>query len=462
MNQFTFEARQKATLGGFMILGLLCMGLTAMGDDGHYTRLWSNYLHNSVFFTGIALFSLFIISAFTTAWAGWYSQFKRIFEAYSLFLIPGLVLMLVVVAGLWGGMHHLYHWADPNTLDPDSVHYDPILVGKSSFLNANWYTFGTLVFMAIWIFFAWKMRQISLDEDNNGTTDWNHHHRMRIWAAAFLPIAGFTSAAVVWQWVMSVDSHWYSTLFAWYCGASWFVSAIALGIMSLAWLKSKGYYERVSSEHLHDLGKFLFAFSIFWTYLWFSQFMLIWYGNNGEETVYFFERMNNYPVLFYGNLAINFILPFFILMRNDTKRKYGTLIFASILVLFGHWLDFFLMIKPGVLHTKHEMSGHHGAGHGDAGHHGTDHAADAGHHIADASGHGADHAADAAHGVAEAAAHHASSAFEAGFSLPGLLEVGTFLGFLAFFMYMFLHNLSKANLEPKNEPYLGESYHHHV
>ncbi len=454
MNQFTFESRQRIFLAGFMGLGLLCMVLTIMVDDEYLTRFWSNYLHNSVFFTGIALMSLFTIAAFTTAWAGWYSQFKRIFEAYSLFLVPGLILMIPVIAGLWGGFHHLYHWADA-----ESVANDPILQGKSSFLNANWYTFGTLIFMGIWIFFAWKIRQISLDEDKNGTPDWNHHRRIRVWAAAFLPIAGFTSAAVIWQWIMSVDSHWYSTLFAWYTGASWFVSGIALAIMSLAFLKSKGYYERVSEEHLHDLGKFLFAFSIFWTYLWFSQFMLIWYTNNGEETVYFFQRMNEYPVLFYGNLALNFIVPFFILMRNDTKRKYGTMIFASIVVVFGHWLDFFLMIKPGVLHTAHEISGHHGAEHGaegahgatDAAHHGAEHAADAAHH-------GAEHVANAAHDVA----HHAASAFEAGFTLPGLLEIGTFLGFFAFFLYMFFSNLSKAALEPKNEPFLEESYHHHV
>ena len=451
MNQFTFEAKQRTFLLGFMILGLLCLALTYFGDDAHHTRFWSNYLHNSVFFTGIALMSLFTIAAFTTAWAGWYSQFKRIFEAYSMFLIPGLVLMVLVIVGLWGGMHHLYHWADP-----ESVATDRILQGKSSFLNKGWYTFGTIGFMALWIFFAWKIRQISLDEDKNGTTDWKHHHRLRVWAAIFLPIAGFTSAAVVWQWVMSVDAHWYSTLFAWYCGASWFVSAIALAIMSLAYLKSKGYYERVSAEHLHDLGKFMFAFSIFWTYLWFSQFMLIWYANNGEETVYFFERMNNYPVLFYGNLVLNFIVPFFVLMRNDTKRKYGTLIFTSIVVVFGHWIDFFLMIKPGVLHTAHELAGH-GHGH-EAGAHGHDAAG----HGAEAAGHGAEHAADAAHGAVEAAGHHAASAFEAGFSLPGLLEIGTFLGFFAFFMFMFFWNLSKANLEPKNEPYLEESYHHHV
>ena len=161
-----------------------------------------------------------------------------------------------------------------------------------------------------------------------------------------------------------------------------------------------------------------FAFSIFWTYLWFSQYMLIWYGNVGEETIYFKERLDNYPVLFFGNVLINFVLPFLVLMRNDTKRKVGTMVFVSIVVFLGHWLDFFLMLKPGILHTAHELAG---AGHGGA------------------------------HG-----------GFTAGFSIPGFLEIGTMIGFLGFFLYYSFVSLSRAGLVPKNSPYLAESVHHHT
>jgi hypothetical protein len=429
MNTFTFEAKHKTLFLGAIGLGLLCMILTFVTDDALHTRFWTNYLHNTVFFTGIAFISLFIIAAFTTAWAGWYVQFKRIYEAFSMFLIPGLLLMIPIIAGLWGHFHHLYHWGDAA-----EVAKDPILAGKSSFLNPTWYTMGTLIIMGIWIFFAWKLRQLSLDEDVNGTADYKHHHTIRIWSAAFLPIAGFSSAAIIWQWIMSIDAHWYSTLFAWYTGASWFVAASALVVGLLLYMKSKGYYQSVTTEHLHDLGKYVFAFSIFWTYLWFSQFMLIWYANVGEETVYFQERMQDYPVLFYGNLALNFVAPFFLLMRNDTKRKNGTLILTSIIVFFGHWLDFFLMIKPGALHTAHEALAHMGGDHG-----------------------GEHHAAEAAHD----AAHHASS-FTAGFTIPGLLELGTMIGFFGLFLYVAFYMLSKAPVVPEKDPYLEESMHHHV
>ncbi|HMO38023.1 MAG TPA: hypothetical protein PKC76_01570 [Saprospiraceae bacterium] len=418
MNQFKFAASHKAVTYGMMGLGVLCLLITFLIDDELHTRFWSNYLHNTVFFTGVAFISLFIMSAFITAWAGWYVTMKRVWEAYALFLIPGLALMLVLIIGLWGGFHHLYHWADA-----EAVATDKILQHKSAFLNKGWYTFGTLIIMGVWIFFAMKLRQLSLDEDQYGTTEYKYHHKMRIWAAAFLPLGGFTSAALVWQWVMSVDAHWYSTLYAWYTGASWFVSAMALTILTVIFLKFMGYLEAITEEHLHDMGKYLFAFSIFWTYLWFSQYMLIWYANVGEETVYFQTRQREYPVLFYGNLIINFLVPFFVLMRNDTKRKYGTLVFVSAVVLIGHWLDFFQMIKPGVLHTAHEVMAH-----------------------------GHDHA----HGEE---AHHA---FMMGFHFPGLLEIGTMIGFLGLFIYFVFSRLEKASFEPKNDPYLAESLQHHV
>lgn len=442
---FTFPGGARTLFLGGIVIGIVSMLLTFfMYDDGLHTRFWTNFLHNSVFFTGIAFISFFIYCAFTTAYAGWYTVMKRVWEAYSQFLVVGLVLMLILAAGVFLHWHHLYHWADESLLDPSNPAYDYILDGKSGFLNKYWYGLGTLLIVGIWYLFAVKIRSLSLDEDRTGTKDWKHHQRMRTWAAAFLPIAGFTSAALIWQWVMSIDSHWYSTMFAWYATASWACAAFALTILTLIYLKSKGYYENMTAEHFHDLGKYLFAFSIFWTYLWFSQYMLIWYSNNGEETTYFYTRVHEYPVLWYGNLLMNFVLPFLVLLRNSTKRKYGTLIFVSVIVFFGHWWDFFMMIKPGALHTAHEAAAH--ADHGHAAAHGAEHAA----------GHGHDALETAAHAVEHAAG------FEPGFTIPMLLEVGTMLGFLSLFMYLAFNQLTKAKLEPQNDPYYEESLHHHV
>ena len=445
MQQYIFSGRQKSILLGFMALGILCLGLTYMNDDAFHSRFWSNFLHNSVFFTGIAFISLFIYSAFMTAYAGWHTVVKRIWEAYSIYMAVGLGLMAIIALGVWMHWHHLYHWAVDGIADPTNENYDKIIAGKSAFLNKNWFTFGSLGFLAMWTFFAFRIRSLSLAEDKAGDAAHAIHKRLKRVVATFLPIAAFTSAAAIWQWVMSIDAHWYSTMFAWYATASWFIAAMSLTILMIIFLQSKGYLEEVTKEHIHDLGKYLFAISIFWTYLWFSQFMLIWYANIGEETIYFLTRRDQYPVLFYGNLVINFVLPFLILMRNDNKRKFGTLAFVSIICLFGHWIDFFLMIKPGVLHTAMEAAAH-GAG-------------DAVGHVGEAVGHAADgHGAHGADGHGDHGHHH----IPAGFNFPGLLEIGTFLGFLASFLFVALSQLAKAPLIAKNDPYLAESLHHHV
>lgn len=416
MNQFTFESKQKKYLIGGMLIGLICLVLNyAFFDDDAHTRTWSNFLHNSVFFTGLGYIALFSFAAFTAAMAGWHVVIRRIYEAFALFMIPGLVLFLVMIIGLWTHSHHLYHWAADATPFVDQFgNADQVLIGKSGFLNANWYTFGTIIIMGFFIFVAKRIRTLSLREDAAEPGDTTNYLKMRKWSGAFLPIAGYASLVLIWEWVMSVDAHWYSTMFGWYATASWFVAATALIILLLIYLKSKGYYSNVTGEHFHDLGKYLFAISIFWTYLWFSQYMLIWYSNNGEETIYFFERRNNYPVLFYANIVINFLLPLLILMRNDTKRKFGTLAFVAGITFFGHWLDFFLMIKPGVrINTFH--------------------------------GHNPD-----------------ILPYASGFTLPGFIEIGIMIGFLSGFLYYVFYQLSKAPLEPVNDPFYKESLHHHT
>ena len=434
--QFEITSRQKSVLYGFMGLGVLCMIIIFFTDDAYAPRFWSNFLLNSVFFTGIAFIALFTISAMITAYSGWHVVFKRLWEAYSQFLVVGLILMAIVIIGLFGGFHHLYHWADSA-----SVEADKLLQGKSGFLNKGFYTLMTLLSIGVWYYFARRMRALSIEEDRMTTGDHSAYVRLKRYAAAFLPIAAVTSAIVIWLWVMSVDAHWYSTLFAWYATSSWFVAMIALSILLLLYLRSIGYFPNLTVEHFHDLGKFLFGFSVFWTYLWFSQYMLIWYGNIGEETIYFNNQRSNYPVLFYGNLVINFALPFFVLLRNDTKRKKGTLVLTSMLILLGHWMDFFLMIKPGVLHTYHEVLGHGEGGHSMLG---------------VVSEQSARLVADAGHGAETA------SNFVSGFTIPGLLDLGVFLGFLAFFVYFVFIQLSKARLQPIGDPFIGESIHHHV
>ncbi len=450
--KFEFLGKEKIFFIALMAVGLISIALTIFNGGEHAnTRLWSNILHNSTFFMGLAFASMFFLAANTLAYSGWYVIWKRILEANAQFMIVGVALVGIILLGLFLDWHHLYHWAFPGITDPAEGHYDEIIAGKAPFLNKGWFAVATIGFGGFWYLLARLYRNTSLAEDKNGTDEHKHYKRLKVISGVFLPVAGFTSAAAIWLWIMSIDAHWYSTLFAWYCTASWVVSALAFSVLLMIYLQSRGYMKAITQEHLHDLGKYLFGISIFWTYLFFSQFMLIWYANVGEETVYFDLRLNEYAPMFFLNLFLNFLLPLLILMRNDTKRKYGTLSFIAILIIFMHWVDFFIMIKPGVLHTEHEY------------HHVFDHKDATGHHEHGDTKHLDGHEHGDEHGVVEASAGHGhESAFTPGFTMPGFLEIGTFLGFFGLFLFIVFWNLSRASLLPPNDPYLGETLHHHV
>jgi hypothetical protein len=202
-----------------------------------------------------------------------------------------------------------------------------------------------------------KIRQLShfLDDRKLSLSEakkyiWNN----TVWAAFYAVLFALTVlSSIPWFWLMSIDAHWYSTMYSWYTFASSFVAGVALITLFVVFLKNNNYLELTTREHLHDLGKFIFAFSIFWTYLWFSQFMLIWYANIPEETIYFKVRMQGpYRGLFFLNLIINFLAPLLILMKRGSKRNYATITMMCVLVLFGHWIDFYQMVMPAVSPTK--------------------------------------------------------------------------------------------------------------
>jgi hypothetical protein len=524
--QFVFEGKTKRVLIGGMVLGAICLVLTFFGDDQYHTRFWTNYLHNSVYFTGISFMALAFMCAQIVAFGGWMTVIRRIWESMSLFILIGIGLMLPLVFGVWGHFHHLYHWNTPGVAELGNPAYDRILAGKAGFLNPVWYTLGTVGFLALWYFWANGIRKVSVAQDSLSTPDdaIRNYKKLRRWSASFLPIIGFLVCVFIWQSVMSIDGHWYSTMFAWYSMISMMLGSIAMTVLLIIYMKSKGYLEYVSRDHLHDVGKFLFGISVFWTYLWFDQFMLIWYANNGEETIYFKERMNHYPVLFWGNLLLNFITPFFILMRNDTKRKFGTMFFVALIVLFGHWWDYFYMIKPGARinahhHTELLEGKHHSAAPAahdahttapaeeeEEGHAATAHTAEGTHqadttHSGAAEGHTEPAHTTGTHegehgdgkegqstetpkvveGAAQPAAtdgneaqatemnagdahgNHAadpSKAFKLGYTIPGLEEIGIMLGFLSLFLFVFFSNLERASLVPSKDPFLEESLHH--
>jgi hypothetical protein len=351
---FAIPARYRTWSLALMGVGILSViiGFVLYGTGDHSARFWATMLQNSVFFLLVTNAAMFFICATTLAWGGWQLSFRRVTEAVSVAVIPlgiiaGIVLLcLVLIPDI-----HIFHWLEP--------HGDKILEGKSAFLNRGFFITWTIMSIGLWIVLGYKMRQLSRELDNHPLPDAESGRKYifknTVWAAIFIVWFALTVMSVTpWFWLMSIDAHWYSTMYSWYTFASTFVSGMALITIFVVFLKNQSYLEYTNEEHIHDLGKFMFAFSIFWTYLWFSQYMLIWYANMPEETVYFNSRITShshsgaYSGLYWFMFIINFLAPLLILMRRGSKRNYTTVTFMAILIIFGHWLDFYQMIHASL------------------------------------------------------------------------------------------------------------------
>lgn len=332
---------------GLMAVGVLSLivGYALYGTHGEGTRFWSALLQNSVYFLLIVNAAMFFFAATTLAWGGFQMTFRRVTEAIAASVIPiGAITFVILMCIVLGGKATLYEWLDKST-----VAKDELLKGKSGFLSPGFFTVYTILTIGLWMVLGWKLRTLSRSIDSTPLTiedGKKYMFKNTIWAAVYIVWFALTVASVTpWLWLMSLDAHWFSTMYSWYTFASTFVSGIALISLFVIYLKNQGYLELVNEEHLHDLGKFQFAFSIFWTYLWFDQFMLIWYANISEETVYFKTRFEGaYQGIFYLNLIINFLAPLLIFMSRGAKRNWATVTFMSVLLVFGHWLDFYQMV----------------------------------------------------------------------------------------------------------------------
>ena len=291
------------------------------------------------FFMMIALGTLAFYAVQHASQAGWSPVLFRVMEGITYYLLPGAII--VVAIALWAG-DHLFIW-----MDPEVVVEDKIINAKSGFLNKTGFIIRAAIFIGGWSLYRYFSRKFSLAQDEAGNNK-NFKKNFRI-SAAFLVFYLITESMMSWDWIMSVDPHWFSTLFGWYVFASMFVSGITVIALVTIYLKSKGHLEFVNDSHLHDLAKFMFGISIFWTYLWFSQFMLIWYANIPEEVVYFTARFEHYKLPFFGMVVMNFVFPFLVLMNSDYKRIPWFIIIAGIVILVGHYVDVFNMIMPATV-----------------------------------------------------------------------------------------------------------------
>jgi hypothetical protein len=483
-NTFTFGSSLKKWVLGLAVIGLVLGVILGFFFDetSHHSRLWANLLLNTYYFAGIAVTGVFFIAAHQLGYGGWHTVFKKVPIAMGRFLYVAFFLFLIIVAGMWISPEGLYsHWADPH-------HRDSIVLGKAPFLTRKAYTIGVIVFFGLWALFAYLLSKKFVLIRN-----WKEYSSAKKISAGFLLVFGVSSSILSWWVIMSLDPHWYSTLFGWYNLASYFCAGFAMMILLLIGLKKMGHLPSVTEDHIHDVAKFMFGFSVFWTYLMFSQFLLIWYANIPEATVWFNKRFDipMFKTIFFLALAINFFLPILAILKRDAKRNFWTVGFVSIMLIFGHYLDFYHMVM-----VEPMAAGHHGEAHGDdhADDHSEDHAnlsaenilyaelvadnhEEGAHEVHSEEAHDEEHGlmtdshseeshAEEAHGVVAGADDHGHDAHGEGEVLThaklGLVELLFFLGFLGMFLFMTFTGLDGEDLESVEDPFLEESKNHHV
>jgi len=376
---------------------------TTSHEEGHDTshdehlfhqlsnKPWAALYVAAFFFFMISLGVLAFYGIQRAAQAGWSPVLYRVMEGITGYLLPGGIIVIVILA--LSGMHfnHLFIW-----MDPEVVAHDKLIAGKTGFLNLPFFLSRAVFFLTGWSLYRYFSRKFSLAQDEANDIS-NHKKNFRI-SAAFLVFYIVTESIMSWDWIMSIDPHWFSTLFGWYVFASMFVSGITAIALVTIYLKSKGYLEFVNDSHIHDLGKFMFGISVFWTYLWFSQFMLIWDSNIPEEVTYFMTRIEDYNLPFFGMVVMNFIFPLLILMNSDYKRINYFIVMAGIVIILGHYMDVFNMIMPSAVGDQWFI---------------------------------------------------------------GAAEIGGFLFFLGLFIFVVFKELTKAPLLAKGDPYMGESERFH-
>ena len=291
------------------------------------------------FFMMISLGALAFYAIQYASQSGWSPVLFRVMQAITYYLLPGALIVLAIA---FFADKHLFIW-----MDPDVVAHDKLIQAKAGWLNKTAFLIRGLIFIGGWSLYRYFSRKFSLAQDlANDNKNFKRNFQI---SAGFLVFYIYTESMMSWDWVMSVDPHWFSTLFGWYVFASMIVSGITTIALMTIYLKSKGYIKFVNDSHLHDLAKYMFGFSVFWAYLWFSQFMLIWYANIPEEVTYFVTRIEDYTIPFFTMFALNFIFPFLVLMNSDYKRIPWFIVMAGMIILVGHYMDVYNMIMPATV-----------------------------------------------------------------------------------------------------------------
>ena len=370
-----------------MVIGVASIGFSLATQS---TRAWVNILLNHFYFLSLALSGGLILSIAYVAGGSWIAPIKRFAQAVSGYIPFAFVTMIILLFGI----HSLYEWSHA-----DVVAKDELLMKKAPFLNQTWFIIRQFIYFIPWILITRTLLNKSNMENAHGKDLLSKNYHLVKWACIYLIFFAFSYTLASYDYLMSLEPHWFSTIFAPYHFSGSFVNGLCIITLAAIILEKKGIIKHMTDDNFHDLAKFIFGFSTFWAYMWLSQFLLIWYANIPEETAFYHLRMNHsWEKLFYFNFFINWITPFFVLIARNAKRSRNVLAAVCVILICGHWLDIYLSTAPAVYH-HHDMHG---------------------------------------------------PSF-------GLIEIGMFIGFLSLFFKVFFWRLSKKELVAKNDPYFAES-----
>ena len=328
-------ARTAAVIG---VLGLAASGVLALRHTPDtITKFYEAYLVNYCYFLSLSLGAIFFVLLHHVTRSGWSVVVRRLAEI----IAANVVLLIPLFIPIFVGLPNLYRW-----MHADQMAQDEILLGKRPYLNATFFTVRFVIYFLVWAWTARYFLKRSTEQDASG--DIGLTLRMERWSGPALVLYAFTTTFASFDLIMSLDAHWYSTIFGVYFFAGSAVGFFALLALVTMWVQSRGRLTgSITAEHYHHIGKWIFTFVFFWGYIGFSQYMLIWYATLPEETSWIFARQTGTwmwvaLILLFGH----FCVPFTVMLSRTTKRRLGLLGFFAAWMLVMHWIDVWWMITP--------------------------------------------------------------------------------------------------------------------
>jgi len=316
-------------------------------------RTWLNLLIDGFYVLSLGVSGVFFIAAQRLASSHWWAPIRRIPEAFST-LLPAAAVLLIVLAF---GFHYLYPWVDPSSHDMVDEH--PLVrAGRFTYLSPTFTYVRMVGIVALWTFFAFRMRKISLAGDASREAGLSAYVRLYRYSGAFAPLFALTFAAAAYDWLISLEPKWFSTMFSVYVFAGTFVQGIAAIALVTVTLKRKKLFGSgdalVDSHVIQTLGTMILAFSTFWGYIWVCQYLLIWYGNIPEEAGWYLQRSSEgWLPLLLASFVVSWIIPFFTLLPLSSKRSVRVMSSIAVLVLLGRWLDLYILVMPAKWKSPH-------------------------------------------------------------------------------------------------------------